>query len=399
MIKPRSSVRKKLVLVTDKYPFPVGGIESHAYEFRNFFVKRKEVNFVATIAFSNKVTKTTYYESKGKEVLIVIPEEDIYDGSLFLQELNKMSIGDGDILFFNSLYWIRIFPKLKQVLPNTKFVLRSGGNDIMQSQIVNKGKTLAKRRAYVVNIINRYIDSLIVNSKFSFNRFKDLGILTKKMIIISGGVDTVRFHPVSKKDKLIYRKKLGLPDNTIILASARVVPVKGFLTVMDAISRVRGDISYVILGDGPEKEKILKKIKDLGLENKVILVGALAFEKVHYYFAAADLYCYTPINVLTKVEGGSYIHTETMGRSFCEALSSGLPVVTTNVGGVKDVVLQGKTGFLAEENDMNSITRYLNLLVGDLKKRNQLSRRGREEALRKFSWAVFFSNYLNLFKK
>lgn len=390
---------KKLVLIVDKYPFGIGGMETHAYEFIKFFKKQKQINLISIIAFSSNV-QIKYVKNNNEfgVPLIIFPEVEIYNGNALITELKRFNIGDTDVIFFNSLYWIRIFSKIRSHFLKTKLVLRSGGNDLIHAQITGVGKKLKMRQTFVVNMINRNINFLIVNSAYSYNRFKKLGIAQKIMQVIIGGVDTNRFVPKKDKTKLIYRQKLGLPNTTIILTVCRFVPFKNVVLTLQSIHKMKNQsVVHVLVGDGPELHNIQKTINKLKIHDKIILTGFIPLKKIHSYFQASDIYCQTPVDTLTKVEGGSYIQTETMGRSFCEALSSGIPIVATDVGGIKEIVFNKKIGFFTQKGNAKSLGRYLDILASNVKLRKKMGMLGREHALKKLSWEVVFKNYLKKF--
>lgn len=390
---------KKLVLIIDKYPLNIGGMETHAYEFIKFFKRRNWIKLVSVIGFSSGTRAKTIKNKKEFDVPVTIfPEAEIYNGDALIKKLKKNNIGKGDVIFLNSIYWIRVFPKIRSCFKEAKIILRSGGNDLVQAQIEGAGKKLKTRQVFVANTINQSVDFLIVNSAYSYNRSKKLGVAQKIMRIATGGVDTNRFAPKSDKIKSAYRRILGLPDVTTILTVCRFVPFKNVALTLQSVHKMKNrSAAHILIGDGPEIYTIQKTIDKLGIRNKVILIGSVPLEKIHFYFWVSDIYCQTPIDIPTKVRGGSYIHTETMGRSFCEALSSGIPVVATGAGGIKEVVLDKKTGFLAQRGTAKDIAKYLDILTNDAKLREKVGMAGRKHAIKNLSWNNLFKNYLKLF--
>ena len=87
-----------------------------------------------------------------------------------------------------------------------------------------------------------------------------------------------------------------------------------------------------------------------------------------------------------------------MGRSFCEASASGLPIVATSVGGISEVVDNGYNGFLVEEKDYKTASYILTKIIHDNQLRKRLSQNGRNKALEVFDWKNIWSIYGELFR-
>jgi glycosyltransferase involved in cell wall biosynthesis len=94
----------------------------------------------------------------------------------------------------------------------------------------------------------------------------------------------------------------------------------------------------VIIGDGPEKKILESIVKNMHLENKVYLVGKKSKEELALLSAAADIFVLN-----TAYEGFSH--------QILEAMAAGLPVITTAVGGNREIIRQGENGFMVKYND------------------------------------------------
>ncbi len=387
--------KQKIVLIVDYHPLAAGGMEAHAYELYKILKRKKRLQLCGIIGFSSNKKNFNYIDKT-----IVLPPKATFQPSFIFKAIKELKLKDGDILFCNSLYWIRVIPELQKKFPKIIFLLRSGGNDIAQAQIEDKGKILKKRRRFIVNTINKSADLLIVNSRYSYRKFCGFGLSKNKMAIIKGGVDTERFKPVLNQEKVRLRKKFGLPENKIIiLSSCRLVRFKGIDYVIKAISQSnkKSSIHYLLIGDGPEKEKLMRLIKRLRLEDIITMTGEVPIGLMHYYYQLSDIYCHAPILTRNFVLGGSYIHTETMGRSFYEAMSSALPVIATNVGGVSDVVKNKKSGVLVPARNIYSLKKEMESLISNKSRRKEMGLQGRKIA-KNFSWEILLKKYYLLTK-
>lgn len=197
-------------------------------------------------------------------------------------------------------------------------------------------------------------DKVTVNS--SYIKKIVLGINSKsvdKIDIIPMGVDNSIFdvHNLSNLKEAYNAKYL-------IFSVGRLIDWKGMdilIMAMPEVIKKIPEVKLVIGGSGPKKEALKKLVKDLGLEDKVILTGYLENVDMPKYYASADVFVLPSINLNGQ--------TEALGVVLLEAMASGCPVIGSNVGGVPDIIQDGVNGFLVKEKspaDMaNSIVEIL----------------------------------------
>lgn len=177
---------------------------------------------------------------------------------------------------------------------------------------------------------------VIVPSQYMAELIGGWGVPQEKLAVIYNGVDLPRCN-LAKEDA---RKKIGIAGN-IIISIGRLVPWKGFrmlIKLMPQLLQVNQFTRLVIVGDGPETKTLQSMVRTLGLERKVFLVGRKKAEEVALYLAAADMFVLN-----TGYEGFSH--------QVLEAMQAGVPVITTTVGGNREVVAQGVNGLLVRYND------------------------------------------------
>lgn len=169
-----------------------------------------------------------------------------------------------------------------------------------------------------------------------------------KSIIVNWGVDSSKinviyngFNPSEiKSPKSTLRNKHNIHGTTLI-SVGRLVPWKGFGTLIDIMPRLLNelpDINLIIVGDGPELENLKSKIKDLKLEDKITLLGKLEQSKLFEYIKASDVFILN-----TSYEGFSHQILETMAL--------GTPIITTDVGGNPEAIKHLETGILTPFDD------------------------------------------------
>jgi len=179
-------------------------------------------------------------------------------------------------------------------------------------------------------------DLVIVPSKYLNGIVKGWGVPETKIKIVYNGVD---FKP-SDLSKEEARSKIGIHGN-IILSVGRLVPWKGFrmlIKIMPQLLNLNQFARLVIIGDGPDRESLNLMINNLNLDKKVFLAGKKPREELATYLAAADMF----------VLNSGY---EGFSHQILEAMTCGIPVIASAVGGNRELITQGDNGFLVKYND------------------------------------------------
>jgi glycosyltransferase involved in cell wall biosynthesis len=175
---------------------------------------------------------------------------------------------------------------------------------------------------------------------------------------------------------LDYRRLYGIPESAFVVGwVGRMTGVKDTDAVLEVVraARERGvDAVLVMVGDGPDRERLEQLAHDLGIARSTFFVGYQS--EVAGYYRLFDVFLLTSVNEGTPV-------------SAIEALASGTPVVATRVGGVPDVVRDGQDGYLFEPGDTDAAAGRLALLASDPSLGRTLGGEGRERVLRRYSVA------------
>lgn len=217
-----------------------------------------------------------------------------------------------------------------------------------------------------------------------------LGITPRRRKIIVYGADTAKFVP-RKKDKKILQK-LGLDDKApVMLAVGRMVAKKGFVYLIEAMPRVLKtipDAKLVLVGDGDERKKLEKRIRELEIRDSVIFAGTIPYDRLSKYYNFADVFVMPSI----RDEEGNI---DASPVAMMEAMACGTPIVATSFSGSKDLVIPGKTGFLVREKDAESISNaVIKLLsVG----RSSMQKNVRKMAVENFSTNSIAKKYTEIF--
>jgi glycosyltransferase involved in cell wall biosynthesis len=204
----------------------------------------------------------------------------------------------------------------------------------------------------------------------------------KPSIFIPNGVDTDFFAPADQEKKrskkqLIFEKWNIEPRKFIIFCPRRLEPKNGvefFVEAIKFLSNKRKDFWAIISGNEyiPEYAKKIKNmIKDL--EKFVLFTGPIPNKEMVNYYQASDIVVLPSLMEATSISG-------------LEALSCGVPVIGTKVGGIPFIVKDKFNGLLVEPRNSEEIFKAISLLLNDDKEREILSRNARDFILQNFSW-------------
>jgi glycosyltransferase involved in cell wall biosynthesis len=182
------------------------------------------------------------------------------------------------------------------------------------------------------------------------------------------GMPIRRFEPLSDQsiDKL--RNQLGIMDGAVVLLNVgRLSREKGHADLLLAFRKLcnsdHGAIRLVVVGDGPEQDKLNKLVQELGLIQKVRLVGRQ--DDVRPYYALADIF------VLPS-------HSEGTPNVLLEAMAMGVPVVATSVGGVPELTDGGVAALLTRKRDIDGLADAVARLIREPDLQAKLISAGRE---------------------
>ena len=309
------NTQKNILFFADRLPPLIGGMEMHAKYFIEYFKEHKNFPIIGIVT-KNK---------EGNDCLI--SENQIIE--INIAELDKNL--KPEIIFFNSGRWIEELTKIRSIFPNSKFFYRTGGNEILKAPLVaNNNSDHKKRQLYWVRAINNNINTLITNSLYTEKRLANLGIKIPFKRFV-GGVDVCGF----KNTK--YKKN----DLVTIFCAARFVPYKNHSMMISAINElILSGLNFKVklAGDGPLLYKIKKQVEKYNLDSIVEFLGNLDNLESCQEIFNADIYIQLSKDEVTKVDGGSYIHSEGMGRSILEALSAGTFVIAGKSGALPEIV-------------------------------------------------------------
>jgi N-acetyl-alpha-D-glucosaminyl L-malate synthase BshA len=194
-------------------------------------------------------------------------------------------------------------------------------------------------------------DAVTAVSEDLIKETRSLLSIDKEIDLTYNFVDKRVYYP---REVQALRKEFADPDEKILIHISNFRPVKRVLDVVDIFDRVVQDVPARLLfvGEGPELSKVLCKVKERGLLDKVTFCGKQ--DDVAQLLSLADV-------MLLPSE------KESFGLVALEAMACGVPTVASNAGGIPELITHGETGYLAEIGDTKAMADYVKLLLRDSK--------------------------------
>jgi glycosyltransferase involved in cell wall biosynthesis len=185
--------------------------------------------------------------------------------------------------------------------------------------------------------------------------------------VIHNGVDTTRFAPATLPERAMIRGELGIaPADIAIMSVASLKPLKRIDALVKAAAALAKSglaLRVIVVGDGPERARLEALASDLGIAAQVSFLGLR--DDVDRVLKAGD------VLVLAS-------RTEAFPNVVLEAMATGLPVITTDVGSVREMVEPGASALIVPAGDDDALAGALKKLSSDAALRSKLGRRGRE---------------------
>jgi glycosyltransferase involved in cell wall biosynthesis len=212
----------------------------------------------------------------------------------------------------------------------------------------------------------------------------------EKIRVIHNGVDVNKFKPASDKRKA--KEELGLnPEDIAILSVGRLYARKGLFTLIEsmptAIRRFR-NAKLIISGKGQSNEikKLAAHAEKLGIRDSIIFTGYFPDKKLPKLYQAADVFAFSTFY-------------ENLPFAVLEALSTGLPVVTTYVGGIPEMIDSGKNGFLVQPFNAKELSDRVLYFLEHPAEAAEMGFLARKIILERFDWRFIVKKVLRVYEE
>jgi glycosyltransferase involved in cell wall biosynthesis len=334
------------------------------YRYRYFFSKWERLAYAGGILANLKKNKLLYFL-----VPFLLISQMI--SIIKLIKKNKYDLIHAHWLIPQGLLAVLVSKILGKDCP--KILCTSHGGDLFafQSSLFLKVKT---------GILN-YCDGVTVVSNYMRDICLQIINIDEKLHVCPMGVDLVStFRPVEKTER---------DDNTILFVG-RLVEKKGVFILLDAINILiqdYPDLELLIVGDGPERDKLEERCEVLNIVDSVKFRGALNQEQL------PKIYTQATMAVIPSIID-SRNDQEGLGLVAIEAMGCGTAVIISALPAVQDIVEDGVNGILVQPGNANALANAIKNLLVDKNTREIIASRARQSVIEKFDWQVAVKKYL-----
>ena len=204
-----------------------------------------------------------------------------------------------------------------------------------------------------------------------------------KVKVIPLGFDLDKFRQNKTENRKKIRDQYGFQEEVVVIAIiGRLAPIKNHDFFLEIVKKVcenrKKNVAFLIVGDGELKDPISKNVNQMKQEGIDIRMTSWV-KNINEFNAGMDIICLTSNNEGTPV-------------SLIEAQASGVPVISTDVGGVRNIVNNGETGFVVKIGDIDAYVSKMNLLIEDKNLRDQFSAKGWEHVGSKYNYKKLADN-------
>lgn len=255
--------------------------------------------------------------------------------------------------------------------------LRSKVANFFMQQLAKKEEESAKKATLIVTI-----------SEYSKHKILEYyNVDPAKIRLVPNGVDTERFKPNS--DCVNIRKRIGAGNRQIVLSVGRLIPRKGLGYLVEAaktIVKERKQTLFVIVGNGPLKNRLVADVQAAGLGGNFVFLGDVSEKDLTDLYGCADIFAFPSIQ-------------EGQGIALLEAQSSGKPAVAFNISGVTEAMRHGETGLLVKPGSSVELAEAILRILSDDRFRLKLGVAGREFVRKELSWDACAQKMLKVYRE
>ena len=348
----------KILFITRKYPPQIGGMEKYSYELIRNFPVEKWVIFLG---------------KKQWNLIWWLPY--VFFRVIFSREkIDLIYLCDG--LLAPIGYLLKIIKKVP-------VMATCHGLDVTYP--------LFFYQALVIPAL-KTLDKIICVSQATLEKCATRGISREKLVFIANGIETklkVKNEKlkVAIKSSKLQNLDIDLQTKNVLLTVGRLVKRKGVAWfVENVMTKLPPNIVYLIIGAGPDKIKIENSIRDLRLEKQVFLLGKLSDRDLEKTCAVSDIFIMPNIRVHGDMEG--------FGIVALEAINYNLPIIASDLEGIRDAIKSGENGILVKEKDAKEFIRQINILLKDPEKKQALIERAYNFTKANFDWKKIAAQYL-----
>lgn len=351
----------KILITTDWYKTVINGVVTSVVNLENELRKNGNEVKILTLSedFHSKSDGNVYYiPSVNMNKIYPNARASIFLHNDYIDEIIKWS---PDIVHSQCEFTTFIYAKKLADILNVPIVHTYHTIYEDYTHYISPSKTIGRKAvAALSKRLLHNVQAVIAPTDKVSNLLIGYGVAAK-IHTIPTGIDLKKFSiKLTNKQKEKMKEELGIPQNNVVLVSVgRLAKEKNLDEIVEFISMIKDEnISILVVGDGPYRNKLEKEAEEYDLDNKVIFTGMISPEEIPYYYQIGDIFICAS-------------NSETQGLTYIEALASGLPSICRMDPCLKDVIIDGYNGF--QYDSFESFRSCINYIINSREKYNNLS--------------------------
>lgn len=380
------SDNEKVLFITNDFGPRTGGIET----FIIGLIERRA--FASTIVYTSAQENSQEYDANWKRKFGVIV---VRDSSKILLPTPKVARRISNLVKAENIKTVA-FGAAAPLGLLAHSIKRAG---VVRIVALTHGHEVWWARIFPFNLLMRRIgtgvDSLTYLGEYTHQMISRALDQRAKlaMVKIAPGIDTEHFRPRNSEG---LRESLNLADKKVIVCVARLVHRKGQDRLIEGMPKILRSIPnahLLIVGEGPHRQKLVKRVNQLKINDYVTFVGRIGYEQLPEYICVGDLFAMPSRSRFLGLE------VEGLGISYLEASACGLPVIAGASGGAPDAVDQGKSGVVVSGVDNDAIVKAVISFLNDPEISKTMGQHGRKWVIEKWRWEIWSKAFEQLLKK
>jgi glycosyltransferase involved in cell wall biosynthesis len=233
----------------------------------------------------------------------------------------------------------------------------------------------------------RWMDAVVCVSKEQAEKVRLAAVPRAKIVVIQNGIGEEAFIGQNSASRFEMMAWFTSPPQWVVGSAGRFSPEKGFAVFIDAaalVAKLRPAAGFVLFGDGPLRSDLERRILECGLQNRFVMPGFR--HDLHRFLPNLD------VGVISSF-------TEGLPVFLLESCAAQVPMVATSVGGIPEVIEEGRTGHLVPAGDARALADRIVELIDNDAHRQAVGRRARERVRSEFSFVTMGRRYYELFKR
>lgn len=366
----------RVLLVTNDFPPTVGGIQSYLRDYCAE-LERRDPGRLTVFASTQDADAAAEYDASLPFDVVRWPRTVMLPTPPTARRMAQI-IAEREIntVWFGSSTPMALMGSAARRAGAGRIVASTHGHEV--------GWSMVPGGRNVLRAIGRRTDCLTFVSRYARQRFAACFGPTVAWEPMPGGVDSTVFAPDPEGREMI-RARHGIDDRKVIVCVSRVVPRKGQDTLVEAMPTVLRDVPdahLLIVGPGDYAEQLRSRARELQIDERVTVTGAVDYEELVAHYCAGDVFA-MPV----RTQGGGF-SVEGLGIVFLESQACGVPTIAGDGGGAPETVQDGVTGDVVDGTSVDAVASCTAALLNDPERARRYSERGRRYVQDAWNWDV-----------